>query len=737
MTEQARDEHWLPHFRRSLKYLVAHRRVLIIGLITAIGVSVTYTFSISTIIPILKVIFADHETLVDWLHRAEAERRLGIGIAADVPDDPAGLRVNQVKPTSHAAGVLREGDRIAALDGTPLSSYAVMKALAERRDERITARVIAADGATREVTLSLRAYRGWWNGLESLAGRLPATRDARSRLLALAMVMAALVLVALVGGICHFVNDGLVKTAVQRAMHDLRSQLGDHVLRLPVHWHSTQPLGDTLARLATDISKVEVGQATLFGKVVTEPLKAVGVLLLTLMIDWHLLVVALIGLPIGAFVMHSFGRLVKRSQRRASQSWGRLLDHLSERLWGIRIVKAYNMQEGESRRFEQEGRTLTRAQTHIEMVDAATNPALEVLAMVAVAAFVLYGGNRVFQQQLEPHLFFAAVVCLGGIFDPVRKMGNVNNRLQAADASARRLFELLDLQPEEASVAADVPVGRSAIAPALRAGRPLLPPFQRTIEFRDVCFSYPGTSRIVLEGINLRVDKGEMVALVGPNGSGKTTLVSLLLRFYEPTNGRILLDGQDIAQADLASLRAQIGLVTQEAIVFSGTLRENIAYGADGVADETILAAARLAHVEEVARDLAVAAPGADPPGANDGRVTRGYGALISSRTLSGGERQRIALARAILRDPPILILDEATSQVDSESEQKIQQAMEDVTRNRTTFVIAHRFSTIAHADRIVVLNEGRIVGRGRHDDLLKSCPFYVSLCETQFAPGT
>ncbi|MFH1747718.1 MAG: ABC transporter ATP-binding protein [Planctomycetota bacterium] len=712
MTTTTLDKRWLPEFRRTLAYLCPHRFMLIIGLIAAVGVSVTYTFSISTMVPILKVIFADHETLVDWINRSETQRRLGVVIAPDLPNDPDGLLLPRVHTDSPSADVLADGVRIINLEGQQLGSCGIIRALAEQTTERLTARVAAPGEPPRDVSLNLRPYRSWWSGLRQLAGLFPDGRDADSRLLTLAIVMGVLVVIALLGGICRFVNDGLVKTAVQRAMHDLRTRIGDHVLRLPIDWHSTQPQGDTLARLATDINKVEVGQSTLFGKVIREPLKAAGVLSLTLMIDWRLLVVALLGLPIGAIVIRTFGRLIKRAQRRASLSWGRLLDHLGERLWGVRVVKACNMEPAESQRFELEDRTLTKAQTHIELVDAATKPALETLAMLAVAAFVVYGGSRVFQQQLEPHLFFAAVVCLGGIFDPVRKMGNVNNRLQAAEASARRLFELLDLpteEPERATVRADQE----------------LAPFSRAIEFRDITFTYTSSPRPVLNEVSLLVRKGEVVAIVGPNGSGKTTLVSLLMRFFKPQAGRILVDGTDIATVSLKSLRNQIGLVTQEAIVFSGTLRDNIAYGANGHTDECVRRAAHMAHIDEFACELEVE---------ENGQVTRGYDALISARTLSGGQRQRIALARAILRDPPILILDEATSQVDSESERKIQEALEDITRDRTTFVIAHRFSTIARADRIVVLNEGRIVGSGSHQELLENCPFYVSLCQTQFA---
>ena len=697
-----------------LTYVRGHLRPLILGLVAAIGVSVFYTFSISSVVPLLKVVFADHETLADWLHRVETQRRLDIVIAADLPDDPDGLVITHVRPESLSSEVLTDGDRIVAVQDQSPGSYALMRTVAGHGEQSVRAVVVSpAEDERKEIELGLQPYRWWSGALCRVASLLPAGEGAESQLKTLAIVMGGLVLITLLGGLCRLANEGLIATSVQRSLHDLRSELAEHVLRLPMQWHGAQPPGDTLGRFATDINKVEVGMTALFGRAVREPMKAAGVLALTVLIDWRLLIVALVGLPIGLLVMGGFGRLVKRSQRRASESWGRLLDHLGERIAGIREVKAYGMQAAEGRRFEREGRTLTRAQTHIELVDAATKPALEVLAMLAVSAFVVYGATRVFSQQLEPHLFFAAIVCLGGVFDPVRKLGKVNNRLQAAEASARRLLELKDVRIEER-----VARGRRL---------PDLPPLSDAIEFHGVSFAYPShPEKLVLDSINLRVKKGQVVALVGPNGSGKTTLMSLLLRFYEPARGRILIDGQDIAQVSLESLRSQIGLVTQEAVVFADTVRANIAYGADGTLnEETIRQAAERAHIDDFIQDLSVM---------HEGRETRGYDALISARSLSGGQRQRLALARAILRDPPILILDEATSQVDSESERKIREAIEDVTRNRTTFVIAHRYSTIAHADVTVVLNEGRLVSHGKHAELLESCPFYVTLCETQFA---
>jgi len=714
---QSQRKTWIAEFRRTLAYLWPHRRTLMIGLIAAVGVSVFYTVSVSSVIPILKIIFAEHETLADWIHRIDTQRRLDVVIADNMPDDPEGLLVDHVRPESRSADVLESGDRIVSVAGLAPGSHELMRIIADERDKQLGPVVVDGSEGRRTVELTLRQYHWWSRVLRSVGAILPSGKDPTSRLKTLALVMAALVVLALLGGLCRLANEGLIAIAVQRALHDLRTALADHVFRLPVNWHSAQAPGDTLGRFANDISKVETGMLTLLGKVVCEPLKATGILVLTLLIDWRLLVVAVSGLPIGIIAMRWFGRAVKRSQKRASQSWGRLLDHLGEKIAGIRVVKAYGMQDEERRRFELEGRTLTRAQTNIEVVDAATKPVLETLAVFAAALFVIYGGTRVFSNKLEPHLFFAAVVCLGGLYDPVRKLGNVNNRLQQADASAKRLFELLDTRLEETSTQA-----RGVELKALR----------ERIEFHNVSFAYPQhPERLVLANIDLTVERGQVVALVGPNGAGKTTLLALLMRFYEPTAGHILIDGVDVSRVRLDSLRSQIGLVTQDAVIFTDTVRGNIAYApaaacaATADVDEAVRGAARLAHVDDFIQTLRVP---------DNGTITAGYDAHITARMLSGGQRQRIALARAIYCDPSILILDEATSQIDSESEQKIQAALEDVTRGRTTFIIAHRFSTIARADLIVVLNDGHMVACGGHAELMESSPFYAKLCQTQFA---
>lgn len=701
-----------PYFRRAIGTLRSQARILIVALIAAVGVSVFYTFSLSSAVPLLKVIFAEHETLADWLNRTDVESRLGVKLPDDLPDDPAGLRIDAVSVSSVNEGVLETGDRIIGLNGERLSSRELVEQIAHTKgDDPLTVTLRRYDRIPTEVQvqLELGSERAGAAILRHFVGYLPAGRDADARMRTLLIVIGLLVFVSLVGNTFRVVNDGLVALAVQRAMHGLRTRLAAHVFRLPLAWHQNHPPGDLQARFANDVRKIEVGMTTLFGKVIREPLKAIGVLTLTVLIEWRLLVVALIGLPIGAFAIRFFGRAVKRAQKRASASWGRLLEHLGEKVAGIKVVKAYSAETRETNAFTDEDALLTREQAHIEVVDAATKPVLETLAIIAVAAFILYGGNRVFNHTLEPHLFFAAVVCLGGVFDPVRKLGNVNNRIQAADAAAQRIYELLDLTVERANGHADRGVD--------------LPPLRESITVQDVTFAYAGhEDRPALQSVDLAIHHGEVIAIVGPNGCGKTTLTSLLLRFYEPQQGRILFDDVDIADASLASLRKQIGLVVQETVVFSASVRENIAYGRE-VGDAQIIDAARNAHAAEFIERLRVQ---------DNGHIRAGYDALISARTLSGGQRQRLALARAIIGDPALLILDEATSQIDSESEQQIAAALDDVTRGRTTIIIAHRYSTIARADRIVVMNEGRIVDVGRHDELLARCAFYANLCETQ-----
>ena len=722
MTPEKRKSTWPRSFGRTFTYLRPHCRPLLLGMLFAVGVSIFYTFSITSVVPLLKTMFADNESLPVWITRMEAEWRLGISTNADLPDDSEGFEATDVDDDSPCRDRIRAGDRIVAIGGERYGSYELLARIAHSEEASIpdVTIVSAEDGQSSSMSLALRPRAAWQDPLDALVARLPAGTDVNSRMWMLTLVMLAVVTASLLGSACRFLNDSLVATAVQRSMHDLRTHLAARTLRLPLDWHSRNPPGDAIARLSNDIGKIETGLTTLFGKVIREPLKAAGVLAIAIRIDYRMLLVAVIVAPIGAYVIRKFGRGVKRAQKRASQSWGRLLDHLGERLAGIRVVKAYNMERDEIERFREEAGRLAKAQTHVEVIDAATKPVLETMAMFGVAAFVLFGGSLVFNEQIEGHWFILAVACMVGTLDPMRKMGNVNNRVQAADVAASRVFELIDIETEQPVAAKASPLAETQTAQ--------LTPLRNRIRFEGVTFAYPANPDTpVLRDVDLTVKKGLMVALVGPNGSGKTTLMSLLLGFFRPQRGRIMIDDTDISTVSLESLRAQIGLVTQDAVIFSESVRFNIGYGANGATDEDITRAARMAHADDFIQNLRYI---------DNGTVLTGYDAIVSDRTLSGGQRQRIALARAILRDPPILVLDEATSQIDSDSERKIQEALEEITEGRTTFVIAHRFTTIARADMVVVLDQGRIVGAGRHDQLMTSCPQYVKLYETQFSPN-
>jgi ABC-type multidrug transport system fused ATPase/permease subunit len=368
----------------------------------------------------------------------------------------------------------------------------------------------------------------------------------------------------------------------------------------------------------------------------------------------------------------------------------------------MRVVKGYTREHYERQHLFRIDRRLLKQQLKMGFVEALTSPVIETLSFVAAAAAILYFATDIVHRPDQTPEFMTLLICLGAIFDPVRKLSTIYPKLQRANAASQRIFELVD-SPSEYDQ---------------DAGKPRLTPLRHTIEFDNVTFTYPKASRPAVRGVSLTVRRGETIALVGPNGSGKTTLVSLLPRFFPLDSGRILIDGQDTAEVNLSSLRKQFSLITQESVIFADTVKENIAYGRPEASFEEIVEAARKAFADEFIQQM-----------------PDGYDSVVGEHgaTLSGGQRQRLAIARAILRNAPILIFDEATSQVDPESELKIHQAIDAFLRDRTAFVIAHRYSTISDADRILVMDDGEMVAVGTHDQLFKSCPLYRRLYETQF----
>jgi subfamily B ATP-binding cassette protein MsbA len=418
--------------------------------------------------------------------------------------------------------------------------------------------------------------------------------------------------------------------------------------------------------------------------------------------DWFLATFAVLVLPFAGIPIVLLGRILRRLSRQAQESMGQLSGVLEEVLSGVKMVKGFGREAYEGERFRQRNTAFYRVTMRLVRTAEFSSPLMEFLAALGVAAVVFYGGRQVITGASTPGTFFSFLTALLMLYEPLRKLSRVNSTLQAALAAAGRVFAVIDTPSER----------------TYEANRPALPAVRRALVFHEVSMRYRPTSPLVLRGINLRVEAGEVVALVGMSGAGKTSLVDLIPRFYEPASGHITIDDVDIGHVSLASLRAQIGIVSQDIILFDDTVRQNILYGHLEAGGRQVIEAARAAY----AHDFIM-------------RMPQEYETIIGERgiRLSGGEKQRIAIARALLKNPPILILDEATSSLDSESEQMVQYALENLMKDRTTFVIAHRLSTVRYADKIVVLHAGTIVEIGCHDALLTRGGHYRRLYEKQF----
>jgi len=505
---------------------------------------------------------------------------------------------------------------------------------------------------------------------------------------------------ALFKGGSRYAQEYSIKTTGQLVIQHIRNELYDHAVDLPMRFFSRTPAGTLMSRILNDVGVMQGAVSDVIVSVMRDGVTLLALAGVAFFTDWKMAAIAFVVLPLAGGPAAFIGKRIKGYSRRGQGAMGVLTTALEQTFSGIKVIKAFGTEEREKQRFLAVNNHFYSFIRKVIKYDAGSSPIIEILASFGVAAVLWFGLARVMAGAMTQGELFSVLTAILLMYTPLKRLTRTNNIIQAAMGAAERVFEVL----EERSEIVDAP---DAVT---------LDRFHGAVRFEAVDFAYDREP--VLTGFSIAAAPGEVVALVGPSGAGKSTVAALLCRFYDPTAGRILVDGHDLREMTQQSLHRNIALVDQETFLFNETIRDNIRYGRQGASDAEVEEAARLAYADEFIRQL-----------------PEGYETSIGDRglRLSGGQRQRLCIARAILRDAPILILDEATSALDTESESMVQQALTNLMRNRTTFVIAHRLSTIMHADRIAVMEAGRLVETGRHQELLEAGGLYQRLYEMQF----
>ena len=502
-------------------------------------------------------------------------------------------------------------------------------------------------------------------------------------------------------GLGAYISGYLMTDVGQRIVRDIRDRLFRHILGQSAAFFSMNTSGRLMSRITNDVAQVQRAVSETIGDLLRESFALIFFAGALFYYDARLALVCLTGAPLIVYPLVRLGQRVRRTTRRSQEALEQMSHVSAEAFTGHRIVKAFGAEDRETAKFERASDHYYRTSIKVSSALSALPPLMEFIGGIAFVTALWYGSESIAAQRLSTGEFVAFITALFMMYGPAKKLSRVNADLQQARAAGERIFEILETHSE-------VTETPSAAA---------LPKFSRAVEFSNVCFSYAGADGATLRGVTCTVCAGQTLAIVGRSGAGKTTLVNLIPRFYDVTGGAITIDGHDLRDVTLASLRSQIGIVTQETVLFDDTVAANIAFGRPAAAPAEIEAAARAAHAHEFIVTL-----------------DRGYETLIGERgqRLSGGQRQRLAIARALLRDSPILILDEATSSLDAESEMLVQDALTNLLLNRTSFVIAHRLSTVRRADAIIVLEKGVVVETGTHDELMARGGAYAKLYDLQ-----
>jgi ABC-type multidrug transport system fused ATPase/permease subunit len=725
----------MTYYGRIWKYVWPQWHRVALLLVAVFLVSSLFALSFMTIIPLLKVMMGE-EGLHGWIDRKTCESRYGINFY--VPDTMDiihseemvyGLKVHSVEKKSLAAeSGFTAGDIVVSVsdDSNDVVSEKQLSAkmleiLASASGEGFlkmdVRRFSAGEIATLEIVMrkpvkemyddaGFLTRAGWsakWALMENAQkaiSLLPRDNGKEAKKNAVMFIIVAMIGVTIFRCLGTFIQKYMGAKIVQTATARLREDLFAHAMNMRVSYFTAYGTSDATSRMIGDVNGIGKGIKVFLGKNLQEPMKAFFMLAFAMILNYKLTLIFLLSAPAVLFVFSNLGKKIRKYAGKSLRSTAVMLGKLQESITAIRVVKVYNRQNYESGVYKGISNRLLKQSLRLAKVDAATGPLLDVLGMIAGSAALLLGIIWVTESNMQASTFFGILIALGVAAESVRKTSDVWNQIQDCNAASDRVFQLLDSEIE-----CDKP------------GAVELAPLKNKIEFQNIAFTYPKSNEPVLKGVNLSVKAGNNIAIVGPNGSGKTTLINLLPRFFEPDSGRILIDGVDIANCTLKSLRDQIAMVTQEVVTFNDTITANISYGNPNATMDEVITAAKRAYVHEFIEPL--------PDGYNTVIGEHGTG-------LSGGQLQRIVIARAILKNPSILIFDEAMSQVDADSEAKIHKVLEELMHDRTSFVIAHRFSTVISADRIVVMNRGQITAQGVHEELIKDCSLYKSLYETQ-----